>query len=111
VLALIGVLALVGVVVGISMLTPARQVEVPNVVGKQSVAAAQQITKADLVPASVRSTSDQPCGIVIAIKPKAHDRVDPHTKIYMTVSTGPRPVAQPRNAHQNPACPKDQAGR
>ncbi len=89
-LAVIGVLALAGLAAaGMSMFAAAGRVDVPNVVGEKSAAAVRQITRAGLVPEIERASTDRPCGIVVASRPKAHAQVDSRSKVHLLVSAGP----------------------
>jgi PASTA domain len=81
--------------------TAAAMVAVPRVRGKTYAAAADQLTRAGLVPVRSDETSDElPAGQVIGTDPPENNQVPPGTTITVDVSTGPppSPTAAPTTA-------------
>jgi eukaryotic-like serine/threonine-protein kinase len=71
------------------------QVTVPGVVGKQVDVAKGELEAAGFEVATVPENSDQPANQVTEQSPPAGERVDEGSKITLTFSSGPEPVAVP----------------
>ena len=77
------------------LLVSARQVTVPNVVGKTFDEASAELTRLQLIPQRVdQMTADQPANTVLATSPAADTKADRGTPIQVTVAVEP-PIAVP----------------
>ncbi len=77
------------------LLVSAKQVTVPNVVGKTFDEASAELTRLQLIPQRVdQMTADQPANTVLATSPAADTKADRGTPIQVTVAVEP-PIAVP----------------
>jgi serine/threonine-protein kinase len=77
------------------LLVSAKQVTIPNVVGKTFDEANTELTRLQLIPERVdQETTDQPANTVLATNPPADSKADRGTPIQVTVAVEP-PVVVP----------------
>jgi len=84
----VGVTAVRGTTVTLSVSSGAKPVVVPRVVGQTQGAAVQALTALGLKPVLQNVPSDQPAGTVVGQKPPAGKEVDKGAEVTVNVSTG-----------------------